>query len=72
MAAKSLLDCLFTAPDSLLHHLSITNMSQLGHGMSTLFKLSFLEATGWDVAAVRETVDLANYFDQIVSLLPFL
>lgn len=39
----------------------------MGRGLSTLLKLSLLEATGWDLAHVRQTVSLSYYFNELGS-----
>ena len=46
---------------------SIIHLAQIGHGLSTLFKLSLIEDVGWDLAHVRETVNLQYYFDRLIA-----
>lgn len=67
MSAKHLLDTLYALPLSSYYGFSIITLSQLGYGLSTAFKLCFLEVTGWDLPHVRSTVNLGHYFDHFVS-----
>ncbi len=67
MACKSLLDAFLTLPLSVYHVVPVQNMSQVGFCLINLFKLTFAEDPGWDLAHVRETVNLASYFDHLVS-----
>ncbi len=39
----------------------------MGHTCSTLLKLSLIEEPGWELAHVRQTVNVQYYFDQIAS-----
>jgi hypothetical protein len=67
MAAKSLLDNLYALPLSSYYGFSIITLSQLGYGLSTVFKLSFIEDPGWDLAHVRSTANLGQYFEHFIA-----
>lgn len=67
LSAKSLLDVFVAQPLSAYFGFSITNLAQIGHACSTLFKLSLVEEMGWDLVHVRQTVNLSAYLDQLVS-----
>src|ERR1700710_2208448 len=67
LCAKSLLDIFIEQPISSYSGFSVTNLAQIAHACSTLFKLSFLEEVGWDLVHVRQTVNLPAYFDQLIS-----
>lgn len=67
MAAKSLLDILYALPLSSYYGFSIITLAQLGYSLSTVFKLSFIEVPGWDLAHVRSTVNLGQYFEHFIS-----
>jgi hypothetical protein len=67
ISAKSLLDILLALPLSSYYGFSIITLSQLGYGLSTVFKLSFIEVPGWDLTHVRSTVNLLQYFEHFIS-----
>ena len=67
MSAKSVIDTILSLPVSLCNSTSIVTLSQLGFAISTAFRLSFIEVPGWDLAHVRATVDLGDYFQQVIS-----
>jgi hypothetical protein len=69
ISAKSFLDIMSALPLSSFYGLSIVSLSQLSHGLSTVFKLSFLDVPGWDLVHVRETVNLLPYFEHFISQL---
>jgi hypothetical protein len=46
---------------------SLMDLAHIGHGFSTLLKLSLVEEAGWDLPHVRQTVNVLYYFDQISS-----
>ena len=52
-----------------LSHLLIEQWTKtsLGHACSTLLKLSLVEESGWDLAHIRQTVNVQYYIDQIAS-----
>lgn len=41
--------------------------SQLAHVLTCLYRLTLLDEPGWDRAVVRETVDLAQFMDEIIA-----
>jgi len=66
ISTKTLLDSYLIQPVS-YSAFSALDLGQLGHGMSNLLKLSVLEEPGWDLAYVRQTMNLSYYFEQIIS-----
>lgn len=42
------------------------NFGRLSFSLTTLFKLSLLEAPGWDLAYVRQTIDISGVLDQLI------
>lgn len=68
VTTKMLLDTLAALPQSFFATLSTMSVTQLGHGLSTLFKLSMVEDIGWDLAQVRENADLRVYFNHFISV----
>lgn len=42
-------------------------LGQLGHVLATVFKLSFIDVPGWDLAHVRSTVNLLEYFEHFIG-----
>jgi hypothetical protein len=67
VSAKSLLDNIFALPLSSYYGFSIITLSQLGYGLSTAFKLFFIEVPGWDLTYVRSTVNLLQYFEHFIA-----
>jgi hypothetical protein len=67
ISAKSFLDIYLTLPLSSYYGMSIVTLAQLGHALSTLFKLLFVDVPGWDLAHVRETANLLHYFEHIIG-----
>jgi hypothetical protein len=67
LAIKSLFEIFLSQPLASFCGFSIIHLSQIGHGLSTMFKLSFVEEIGWDVAHVRETENLLYYFDRFIA-----
>jgi hypothetical protein len=67
LSTKSLLDVIIAQPLSSYFGFSVTNLAEMGHACSTLFKLSLVEQAGWDLTHVRQTVNLVAYFDQLIS-----
>ena len=67
LSAQSVLDGYLALPIASYYGLSTINFAHIGHAIYTLFRLSFDEETGWDLAHVRETVDLPIYFDRFSS-----
>ena len=67
MASKSLLDAVITLPLAAYHAFPFPNLPQVALGLFTLFKLAIVEDPGWDLVHVRETINLASYFDHLVS-----
>ena len=47
--------------------MSMIALSQMKHAISTALKLSFIEVPGWDLTQVRATLDLGEYFDQLIN-----
>jgi hypothetical protein len=43
------------------------DLTQLGHGLSILFKLSLVDEVGWDLVNVRQTVNFASYFEKFYT-----
>lgn len=67
MSAKSLLDVFMTLPRSSYYGMSIIALAQLGHVLSTVFKLCFIDVPGWDLAHVRTTINLLHYFEHFIA-----
>lgn len=69
MVGKSLLDAFSNLPTSAYNAIAIPNMAQVAFCLMMLTKLTLVEIPGWDLAHVRETLDLASYFEHFVSKL---
>jgi hypothetical protein len=67
LSAKNFLNLVLEQPLSIFFGLSILSLSQMGHAISTLAKLAFVEEDGWNLANVRETINLRSYFNQFVA-----
>jgi hypothetical protein len=46
--------------------LSLLHFGQLFHAIGALYKLSVFDVPEWDIATVRETLDLSSLLDQVV------
>jgi len=67
VSTKSLLDLFVSQPLVSYFGFCIPNTAQIGHALSTLFKLSVINEVGWDLQHIRRTVNLPAYFDQLIS-----
>jgi hypothetical protein len=67
LSAKTFLDLILEQPLSIFFGLSIPSLSQMGHAISTLVKLSFVEEDGWNLANVRDSINLGFYIGQFVA-----
>lgn len=67
LSAKTFLDLMLENPLSCYFGYSIINLSQIGHALSTLVKLSFVEEDGWNLTNVRETINLRSYFNRFIA-----
>src|SRR4051794_20567879 len=63
LAAQSLLEVFIAQPLTSFYGFAVVNLSQIGQACSTLFKLSLVEEVGWDLAQIRQTVNLGGYLD---------
>jgi hypothetical protein len=46
--------------------LSFLDFGRLGYALATLFKLSLFEAPGWDLAHVRQTIDISVVLSRLI------
>jgi hypothetical protein len=67
LSAKQFLDFMLEQPQANYLGYSVINCSQIGHALSTLIKLCFVEEEGWNLANVRETINLQFYFNQFIA-----
>jgi hypothetical protein len=68
LPAKAYLDLMLEQPISTYLGLSIIGLSQLGHALSTLIKLSYADEDGWVLADMRPDIDLPGYLDRFAAL----
>lgn len=54
-------------PESNFLGYSVINCAQIGHAISTLIRLSFVEEEGWNIANVRETINLNFYVNHFIT-----
>jgi hypothetical protein len=47
--------------------MSVVTLSEMGHALSTAFRLCFIEVPGWDLAYIRETINLLQCFEVLIS-----
>jgi hypothetical protein len=66
ISTKGLLDSYLMHPSSFFEF-SALDLGHLGHGLSTLLKLSVLDDPCWDLAYLRRTVDLVSYLNQLIE-----
>lgn len=66
LSTKSFLDHTLEQPETNFLGYSLVNCSQIGHALSTIIKLSFVEEEGWNLPNVRETINLQSYFNQFI------
>ena len=67
MASQALLNLCLSQPISSFGSFSMIQLACTGVGLSTLFKLSVVEEAGWDLADVRKTVNISDYFVQLIT-----
>lgn len=67
ISSQKLLNGYINQPMSAYNGFCVIDLSHMGRGLSTLLKLSLVEETGWDLAHVRQTVDLSYYFNELAS-----
>ncbi|CAG8954323.1 hypothetical protein HYFRA_00005946 [Hymenoscyphus fraxineus] len=67
LAVQKLLDLSIAQKVSRFAALSGPQLSFIGLGLSTLFKLSVVEQPGWDLAQVRQSVKIFDYFDHLIK-----
>lgn len=67
LAAKTFVNLMLEQPPADYFGYSQINLSQIGHGLSTLIKLCFVEEDGWNLTNVRETINLHSCFGQIIT-----
>lgn len=67
VSAKSLLDLCLSQPLSTYHALSVIELSHIGQGLATVFKLSLIDVPGWDLSYVRKTISTCDYFDRLIG-----
>ncbi|KAL2069099.1 hypothetical protein VTL71DRAFT_15437 [Oculimacula yallundae] len=67
ISSQKLLNGYINQPHQAYKGLSVIDLSHIGRGLSTLLKLSLVEEVGWDLAHVRQTVNLSFYFDGLVE-----
>ncbi|KAF4615887.1 hypothetical protein G7Y89_g15228 [Cudoniella acicularis] len=66
-SCKSVLDLCLAEPLSSFRRLSSIQLSHVGHAISALFKLSLVEEPGWDLAEIRKTANVLEYFDRFIA-----
>ncbi|RDL40971.1 uncharacterized protein BP5553_00950 [Venustampulla echinocandica] len=67
ISCKTLLDLYLALPLSVYYTVSIVELAEMGHGLTALSRLSLVEQPGWDLAHVRKTVNLLDYFGRLIS-----
>ncbi|KAG4437722.1 hypothetical protein IFR05_006805 [Cadophora sp. M221] len=67
VSSQKLLNGYINQPIAAYKGLCVIDLSHMGRGLSTLLKLSLVEEAGWDLAHVRQTVDLSYYFNEVAS-----
>lgn len=67
LACQSFFNVYLTLPPSSFSKLSTLNFGQLAHALACIVELSFLEAPGWDLQHVRQTVDLSVLLGQLAG-----
>lgn len=66
IACQQFFEAFFSMSQEYLVTLSFVNFGRLSFGIVTLFKLSLLDAPGWDLENVRQTVDMGVVLDRII------
>jgi hypothetical protein len=66
IACQQYFEAFFAMSREYLVTLSFVNFGRLSFGIVTLFKLSLLDAPGWDLENVRQTVDMGVVLDRII------
>jgi hypothetical protein len=64
-ATRSWFESYLSIPSADYCTLSIIHFGQLFHAIGALYKLSVFDVPEWDIAKVRETLDLSSLLDQI-------
>jgi hypothetical protein len=67
LAAQGFLDRTIELPETNFLGYSVTNCAQIGHALSTLIKLSFVDEEGWNLPNVRETINVHSYFSHFIT-----
>lgn len=67
LAVQKLLELSIAQKVSKCAALSGAQLSFIGLGLSTLFKLSVVEQPGWDLAQVRQNVNVFDFFDHLIK-----
>jgi len=67
LSVKKLLDLFLSQDLSEYFSFCLVDLAHLGHSMSTLFKLSFVEEDGWELVTVRQSANFISYFDQLLG-----
>ncbi|KAK0112917.1 hypothetical protein ONS95_014638 [Cadophora gregata] len=67
VSSQKLLNGYINQPISAYQAFSVIDLSHMGRGLSTLLKLSLIEEAGWDLAHVRQTLNVSYYFNELGS-----
>jgi hypothetical protein len=67
MSCQALLNSCLSHATETYSAISVIQLSSMGHGLGSLFRLSLVEQNGWDLQEVRKTVNLFDYFDRLIS-----
>ncbi|TVY78222.1 Transcriptional regulator WAR1 [Lachnellula suecica] len=67
VSAKSLLDIFLGQPLSVYSSITVLELSHIGQGLVTFFKLSMVDEPGWDLAYVRKIIGAGEYWDRLIS-----
>ena len=68
VAVQQFFNILFAMPSDFFVTLSFLNLGKMSFSIATLFKLSNLDAPGWDLNHVRQTVDISTVLDRLIDI----
>ncbi|MCJ1466617.1 hypothetical protein MMC07_005237 [Pseudocyphellaria aurata] len=67
VACQSFFDIFLALPSDVFFSLSISTFAHMTLALATVFKLSLLDAPGWDLAHVRQRFDVALLPDKLIA-----
>lgn len=68
VACQSYFDIFLALPSDVFFSLPLSTFAHMTLALATVFKLSLLDAPGWDLAHVRQRFDVALLPDKLITL----